>query len=112
MNIESIILLGTSLLAAIKAYFEWKKAKAESKRADDTEDMLKHTIKSVEVAKKKMDSRTKMMFSEDMRKYIEDSDADTGTIHSVVKEVTEGDGNIAKHTMKYDKKKFRQSLED
>ena len=86
MNIESIILLGTSLLAAIKAYFEWKKAKAESKRADDTEDMLKHTIKSVEVAKKKMDSRTKMMFSEDMRKYIEDSDADTGTIHSVVKE--------------------------
>jgi hypothetical protein len=111
MNIESIILLGMSILATLKAYFEWRKAKAESMRADNTEDILKHTIESVENAKNKMDNKTKMVFSEDMRKYIEDAPCDTGAVQRVVKEVTNGDGNIKKHTMKYSKDKFKKLLE-
>lgn len=94
MTIESIILLIISISAMLKAYFEWKRAKAESMRADNTEKMLKHTIRSVEIAKNNMNKDDQREFARHMRQYIESSDCDTHKNHCIVKEVTEGDGDI------------------
>lgn len=94
MTIEFVILLITSILATLKAYFEWKKAKAQSLRADNTEDMLKHTIRSVETAKSNMDKDTQKEFAMHMRQYIESSECDSHKNHCIVKKVTEGDGDI------------------
>jgi len=100
MSIESIILLVTALLATIKAYFEWSRAKAESKRADNTEELLKHTIKSVESAKNAMNHKDEAKLSAMMKDYIDKSDCDSSVIHSIIKEVTEGNGDITKHIKK------------
>ncbi len=94
MTIELIILLVVSMLATLKAYFEWNKAKAEALRADNTEDMLKYTIRSVETAKNNMDKNTQKEFAMHMRQYIESSECDAHKNHCIVKEITEGDGNI------------------
>ena len=94
MSIEAVVLLITSLLATLKAYFEWKKAKAEGRRADNTEEMLKHTIESVEIAKGNLCEKTHKDFVTDMREYIEKSAIDTDIAQTIIKEVTEGDGNI------------------
>jgi len=94
MSIEGIILLLTTIAAAVKAYFEWKKARAEAKRADDTEHMLLHTIQSVEDAKNRLDYRTRRVFTQHMSEYIENSDCSAIRINTVVKEVTEGNGDI------------------
>lgn len=94
MTIETIVLLIITALATLKAYFEWRKAKAEAMRADNTEVMLKHTIMSVEVAKSNMNKETQAEFASHMRQYIESSTCNSHKNHCVVKEVTEGDGDI------------------
>jgi len=94
MSIEGIILLLTTIAAAVKAYFEWRKARAEAKRADDIEDMLSHTIQSVEEAKNRLDYRTRRVFTQHMSEYIKKSDCSEVKINTVVKEVTEGPGDI------------------
>jgi len=110
MSAESIVAIVIAISAAAKAYFEWKKAQAERKRADNTEDMLKHTIKSVETAKSKMDDKTKTIFSANMRDYIATSEVDSEIIKSIVKEVTEGDGQITRHTIKLNRNKLKDQL--
>ena len=103
MSIESIVLLILALLATIKAYFEWRKAKIESTRADNTENILRHTIESVETAKNKLDIGSKISFTANMHNHIKESDIDADIINSIVKEVTDGGGDIAKLTRKFKK---------
>ena len=94
MGIESIILITTSVLVTLKAFFEWRKAKAESIRADNTEAMLKHTLRSIEVAKSNMDKAAQRKFTMHMRQYIMSSECNSDHHHCLVKKVTEGDGDI------------------
>ena len=94
MTIEFVILLITSVLATLKAYFECKKAKFQSNRADNTENMLKYTIRSVEIAKCNLNKDIQKNFVSDMHEYIKMSPCDTDKNYSVVKKITEGDGDI------------------
>lgn len=51
MSIEVIVLLITTILGVAKAFFEWRKARAEARRANTVQNMLDCTIRGVEDAR-------------------------------------------------------------
>lgn len=105
MNIETLILLLTTLAGAAKAYFEWRKAKDEAARADNNEMLLKATIEGVEEAKKDLPVDIKREVSRKISKQTKTRGVET-QLHELVKEITEGAGDVKRITRKYKKGKL------
>jgi len=82
MSIEAILLLITTIVATIKAYFEWKKVRA-------AKELLSHTIKSVEAAKNKLSLEAHREFSQTVYKYIVDANCNTKEVTQVVQPILE-----------------------
>lgn len=58
MSTEVIVLVLTTIAGVIKAYFEMNKAKAEAKRADEMEDMVRLLVNKDERAALPPDKKT------------------------------------------------------
>ena len=110
MGIEHVVLIVTTIAGVLKAYFEAQKAKAESVRAVEAEDMLKVAVESVEEARKENPEEGKKL-ADSIQKHTRMLGVDS-KFAAIVKEITEGEGNIRKATVKFSKTKFREVLKE
>jgi flagellar biosynthesis/type III secretory pathway protein FliH len=108
MGIEHVLLIVTTIAGVLKAYFEMKKAKAESLRAGEAEQLLKAAVEGVEEARAENPEEGKRLANK-IRKHTEFLGIDS-KFHAIVKEITEGEGDVKKATNKFSKTKFRQVL--
>lgn len=113
IGVEHIILIVTTIAGVLKAYFEAQKAKAESLRAQDqeerageAEELLKLAVNGVEEARKDNPDVVKSI-----KKYTESLGVES-KFHAIVKEITEGEGDIRKATRALDKDKLMKMLEE
>jgi hypothetical protein len=102
MNIETAILLLTTLAGAAKAYFEWRKAKEEAARADNNEKLLVSTIEGVEDAKKDLPVEIRKEVARKIAKRTKDCGV-AAELDDIVQEVTKGLGDVKRVTRKYKK---------
>lgn len=117
MGIEHVILIITTVAGVLKAYFEMKKAKAEAMRADNeacragqAEDMLRAAVEGVEEVRTELPERGRQI-ADKIKKRTEFLGLDS-QFHAIVKEVTEGEGDIQGVTNKFSKEKLKKMLED
>ncbi len=117
MGIEHWLLIITAIAGVLKAYFEAQKAKAEAARADDeanrageAESMLKVAVESVEEAKKADPVEGKKM-ADRIQKHTKMLGVDS-KFAAIVAEITEGEGNIRKATVKFNKANFHKFLSE
>jgi len=113
IGVEHMILILTTFAGVLKAYFEAQKAKAESARADnqeeragEAEELLKVAVNGVEEAKKQNPELGKQI-----KKYTQSLGVDD-KFHAIVKEITEGEGNVHRATTALSKEKLRKMLEN
>lgn len=117
MGIEHWLLIITTIAGVLKAYFEAQKAKAEAARADDeadrageAESMLKVAVESVEEARKENpEEGSKIILG--IQKHTQALGVDS-KFAAIVKEITEGEGNVRKATVKFSKEKFHEFLKE
>lgn len=107
MGTEHILLIITTIAGVLKAYFEMKKARAESLRANEAEGALKLTVDSVERVKKENPEEGKRIAMA-IQKRTQELGVD-GDYNELVKEITEGRGHISK---KFSKTRFREVLRE
>ncbi len=108
MGIEHVLLIVTAIAGVLKAYFEMRKAKAESLRAGEAESMLKATVEGIEEAKADNPEEGKKIV-EKIQKQTKFYGLDS-KFHAIVKEITEGEGDVRKVTSKFSKTKLRRVL--
>ena len=118
MGIEHIILIITTIAGVLKAYFEMKKAKAEAMRADnesvragEAEEMLKAAVEGVEQVRSELPEEQGAEIAHKIQKHTEFLGLDS-KFHAIVKEITEGEGNVKDVTSKFSKTKLRKMLEE
>ena len=115
IGLEHILLILTTIAGVLKAYFEAQKAKAQAVRADDeasragqAESMLKVAVESVEEARKENpEEGSKIILG--IQKHTQTLGVDS-KFAAIVKEITEGEGDVRKATVKFSKTKFREVL--
>jgi len=110
MGIEHILLIVTAIAGVLKAYFEAQKAKAESLRAGEAEDMLKATVEGVEEGRAANPEHGKVVVG-NIKKKTEFLGLDS-KFHAIVKEITEGKGDVKEVTKKFSKSKLNDLLRD
>jgi hypothetical protein len=117
MGIEHVLLIITTIAGVLKAYFEAQKAKAEAMRADNeeqraagAEELLKAAVEGVEEARAENPEEGKKIAAK-IKKHTEFLGLDS-KFHAIVKEITEGEGDIKKATTKFSKTRFREVLNE
>lgn len=110
MGIEHVILIITTIAGVLKAYFEMKKAKAESVRAGEAEELLKVAVEGVEKAKEENPEEAQKV-ARTIKKHTEFLGLDS-KFNAIVKEITEGEGNVQEVTKKYNRDRLKNLLEE
>lgn len=108
MNIETTVLIVTTIAGVLKAYFEAQKAKAEAARAGEAEELLKVAVQGVEEAKKANPEEGKRVAAQ-IQKHTRALGIDS-KFAAIVNEITKGEGNVKDVTQKFSKTKLREIL--
>jgi hypothetical protein len=123
VGIEHIILIITAVAGVLKAYFEMKKAKAQSLRADDeatkaqesetraeeSENLLKTAVEGLEEAKIEAPEAARRIIDRVKKQTVLRGVA--LQFDEVVQEVTKGEGDVKKITQKLSRDRLLDSFD-
>lgn len=110
IGIEHILLIVTTIAGVLKAYFEAQKARAEAVRAGEAEQLLKVAVEGVEEAKREMPEEGRKI-ARKIAKHTEFLGLDK-KFAAVVKEITEGEGDIRATTRGFSRARLKEMLDD